>query len=191
MYVNDFLAKLIYAGEADVHNFTAAMYFCDSSDEIKNFIKGPMKNLGVLPNKNTYKRLLRLLLLEGKHNEAEDVVNHDMNRVCNENDVKKIAQWVKSNDIMSSWKMQYSQLKSYVQEGTPEAWQRANTLYEDVIKKSQTSYGVAQNMMLQWCSTSKEMQDWLSSQKVTLHLGTAERIARQMILEGDVERYST
>ena len=187
VYIDNFMSRLVESGEADAYNFTAAMYFCDSSTEIKEIINGPMAQLGVLPNKSTYKRLLRLLLLEGKHDEAKMIVNNDMPNLCKEVDVQAIANWVQSNDKKSSWRMQYSQLNSYIQEGTPEAWHRANNLYEGVVKKFQTSYGVAQNMMLRWCSTSQEMQHWLGSQNVALHLGIAETVVRQMVLEGDVE----
>ena len=65
----------------------------------------------------------------------------------------------------SMQKTQYTCLLRHAKEGTPEAQKRANDFYHNTMKSCYTANSVAQNIMLQWCTSSEEMVEVLYLKK--------------------------
>ena len=212
-YVLDMLDKLVQCGEADVHQFNVAMHFCDTSEEIRDLIRGPMARLEVAPTISIYKKLFRMLMREGNFEEAWDMVEEDLPvsnskgeedddrksflaRMEDDDNRKRFLAWTQQSKKTSKRetlnrlrRVQWKCLMNHIHEGTPEAWQRANHFYELVMKPCLTARSsVTQNIMLTWCSSSQEMEEWLRVESAAKsHLSVVETVVKQMVLEGDVE----
>eukprot|EP00946_MAST-07B_sp_MAST-7B-sp1_P002471 g2471.t1 len=192
-YVHDMLDKLVESKEANVYQFTVAMKYCDTSAEMLDLIRGPMSELGIKPNMATYKELFKMLMREGQHEKAATILTREVPGSNRSEEKQSLLMWIleakptTKKAKRSMQKTQYVCLLRHAKEGTPEAQKRANDFYHNIMKSCYTANSVAQNIMLQWCTSSEEMVAWLLAEKADFKGGVVETVVKQMLLEGDVE----
>jgi ribosomal protein S7 len=180
----DLFHKMVENNAVNEFHFSVMMKACDTSNEIREWINKMLDDdddINIRPNLFTYTTLVSQLMIEGKADDAQHIVEVEMPAAEVEAD-NKVKNLLRTDDDI--WlRKRTSLLRKFLEsKNTQSAWIFFNTMMENNAANE-----IHANVMMMACNTSVqklELMEKMKAASLVPNIATYTLLVRQLLMEG-------